>query len=66
LLTYKLPASGLLFEIPLVKVAFAPLVAGQKPGRGLKPDITVIETAADFVAGKDTGLNAVSELMDKK
>ncbi|AFM13110.1 peptidase S41 [Turneriella parva DSM 21527] len=66
LLTYKLPASGLLFEIPLVKVAFAPLVAGQKPGRGLKPDITVVETAADFVAGKDTGLNAVSDLMDKK
>lgn len=66
LLTYKLPASGLLFEIPLVRVAFAPLINGQKPGRGLQPDIVVAENVADFVAGKDTGLNAVSELMEKK
>ncbi len=28
--------------------------------------LLVIVNAADFIAGKDTGLNAVSELMEKK
>jgi hypothetical protein len=66
LLTYKLPASGLLFEIPLVRVAFAPVVAGQKPARGLMPDIVIAESATDFVSGKDTALLAVSDLLEKK
>jgi hypothetical protein len=66
LLTYKLPASGLLLEIPLVRVIFSPLVSGQKPGRGLMPDVTVGESPADFMAGRDTGLEAVSDLMGKK
>jgi hypothetical protein len=43
LLTYKLPASGLLFEIPLVRVAFAPVVAGQKPARGLCPILSSLK-----------------------
>ncbi len=66
LLTYKLPASGLLFEIPIVRVAFSPLAPEQKPGRGLLPDIAVAENPADFIAGRDTGLEVVSELMSKK
>lgn len=66
LLTYKLPSSGLLFEIPLVRVAFSPLVPDQKPGRGLMPDVPVSESPTDFIAGRDTGLEIVSELMGKK
>ncbi len=65
LITYKLPNSGLLFEIPLVQVTFNPLVPKQEKGRGLMPDIVSVETPADFLAGRDAQLDAVSELMQK-
>ena len=39
---------------------------GQKPARGLMPDIVIAESAADFVSGKDTALLAVSDLLEKK
>lgn len=63
LVTYKLPATGLLFEIPLVRVAFDPLVPEQKPRRGLMPDVTVRETAEDFAAQRDAVLEQASRLM---
>jgi C-terminal processing protease CtpA/Prc len=65
LITYKLPHSGLLFEIPLVQVLFNPLVPKQQKGRGLMPDIVSAETPADFVSGRDTQLEAVSAMMQK-
>ena len=65
LITYKLPYSGLLFEIPLVQVQFNPLVPKQEKGRGLLPDIVSAETPADFLSGRDAQLEAVSELMQK-
>jgi hypothetical protein len=63
LVNYKLPASGLLFEIPLMRVEFSPLVAGQKPDRGLVPDLPVRETIADFAASRDAVLEAASRAM---
>ena len=61
LVMYKLPATGLLFEIPLVRVLFAPVLPQQPAGRGLLPDIAVSELASDFVAGRDTVLEAVGK-----
>lgn len=63
IITYKLPESGLLFEIPLVRVKFDPTLPGQPQGRGLKPDISLRETAADFSSGRDGLLEAVSRMM---
>lgn len=65
LVNYKLPGSGLLFEIPLMRVEFSPVVPGQKPERGLLPDIVVRDTIADFVASRDTVLEAASRAMVK-
>lgn len=65
LITYKLPQSGLLFEIPLVQVQFNPLVPKQEKGRGLIPDFTIADTPADFLAGRDAQLAAVSEMMQQ-
>lgn len=66
LVMYKLPATGLLFEIPLVRVLFDPLVPQQPAGRGLMPDLAVGENAADFVAGRDTVLEAVGKQINLK
>lgn len=66
LILYKLPATGLLFEIPLVRVQFDPQVKGQQAGRGLKPDLPVVNTAADFIAGRDSALDAVSRKITAK
>lgn len=63
LITYKLPATGLLFEVPIIDVMFAPLLAGQKPDRGLVPDLPVRESIADFVASRDAVLEAASRAM---
>ncbi|GAB4423853.1 MAG: hypothetical protein OHK0011_04010 [Turneriella sp.] len=65
LVTYKLPHSGLLFEIPLVQVQFNPLVPRQEKGRGLMPDTVRAETPADFLLGRDAQLEAVSEMMQR-
>lgn len=66
LVMYKLPATGLLFEIPLVRVLFSPLALQQLPGRGLMPDLPVAENAADFVSGRDTVLEAVGKKITAK
>ncbi len=66
LVMYKLPATGLLFEIPLVRVQFSPLVPQQPPGRGLIPDMPVAESAADFIAGRDAVLEAVGRKITAK
>ena len=63
LITYRLPHSGLLFEIPLVQVQFNPLLPGQEKSRGIKPDTVSIETPADFLSGRDAQLELVSEWM---
>ena len=60
LVTYRLPATGLLFEIPLVRVQFSPLVPQQLTNRGLIPDMQVFDTAADFVSGRDSVLEAIT------
>lgn len=65
LITYKLPQSGLLFEIPLVQVQFNPLVPKQEKGRGIMPDTISAETPADFLSGRDAQLEAVSEMMQQ-
>ncbi|MFZ5630577.1 MAG: S41 family peptidase [Spirochaetota bacterium] len=65
LITYKLPNSGLLFEIPLVQVQFSPLVPKQEKGRGLLPDVVSAETPADFLSSRDAQLEAVSTMMQK-
>lgn len=66
LVMYRLPATGLLFEIPLVRVQFSPVAFKQQPGRGLSPDMVVSESAADFVAGRDTVLDAVGKKINAK
>lgn len=63
IVTYRLPNTGLLFEIPLVQVEFNPTTPGQEKGRGLKPDIASADTVFDFLSGRDTELDLVSELM---
>lgn len=63
IVTYRLPNTGLLFEIPLVQVEFNPTAPGQEKGRGLKPDIISEDTVADFLSGRDVQLDLVSELM---
>lgn len=65
LVSYKLPNSGLLFEIPLVHVQFNPLVPGQQKNRGLVPDRVNAQTAGDFLAGRDGQLEAVSEMIQQ-
>jgi C-terminal processing protease CtpA/Prc len=65
LVTYKLPHTGLLFEIPLVQVQFNPVVPRQEKGRGLMPDIVRVETPTDFLLGRDAQLEAVSEMMQR-
>jgi C-terminal processing protease CtpA/Prc len=59
LITYRLPESGIFFDVPLARVRFAPLVKGQVPGKGLMPDVALAETAADFLAGRDGVLEAL-------
>lgn len=63
LVTYKLPATGLLFEVPIIDVIFAPLIPGQKPERGLMPDMPVRESIAEFAASRDAVLEAASRAM---
>ncbi|HRP68301.1 MAG TPA: hypothetical protein PLY93_02095, partial [Turneriella sp.] len=66
LITYRLPESGILFDVPLARVEFAPLVPGQLPGKGLMPDKAIVPTLADFRAGRDTELEAVVDWVEKK
>jgi hypothetical protein len=66
LVTYKLPHTGLLFEIPLVQVQFNPVVPRQEKGRGLMPDIVSVETPTDFLLGRDAQLEAVSAMMQRQ
>lgn len=65
LVTYRLPESGILFDVPLARVRFAPLVKDQKPGRGLMPDMPLYESLADFRAGRDGVLESVVNAVPK-
>jgi hypothetical protein len=57
LITYRLPESQILFDVPLARVRFSPLVPGQVSGKSLRPDIEIIETIEQFQTGKDTVLD---------
>ncbi|MBV6492381.1 MAG: hypothetical protein LDLANPLL_00374 [Turneriella sp.] len=59
LVTYRLPESGIFFDVPLARVEFSPLVPGQVKGQGLMPDKEVKETLDDFRLGRDTVLETV-------
>ncbi|MBS0618330.1 MAG: hypothetical protein JSR44_09090 [Spirochaetes bacterium] len=63
LVTYKLPATGIFIEVPLMRVLFAPVVPGQLAGQGLKPDVVVQNSIADFIAGNDSALEYASRAM---
>ncbi|MCX7633448.1 MAG: S41 family peptidase [Turneriella sp.] len=66
LLSYRLPRSGLLLEIPMVAVQFDPVLPGQKPGRGLLPDIVSVQKAEDFVQERDTQLESIHALLSER
>ena len=59
LVTYRLPESGIFFDVPLARVRFAPLLPGQVPGKGLKPDLMLADTLADFRSRRDAVLEEV-------
>lgn len=65
LVSYKLPRTRLLIEVPLVKVDFLPTVPGQASERGLIPDVAASSTIEDFLSGKDTELAAVGAIILK-
>ncbi len=66
LVSYKLPNSGVFFEIPLIRVDFDPTLPGQKKGEGLPVDIKLYETAQDFVQGRDTVLEKLTSIIKKE
>lgn len=59
LVTYRLPESGILFDVPLARVRFAPLLPGQIPGKGLKADLPLADTLGDFRGRRDAVLEEV-------
>ncbi len=66
LITYRLPETGVFFDVPLARVRFAPLVKGQIPGRGLMPDVELTESVADFLASRDGVLEALVSSIGEK
>lgn len=59
-----LPNSQLRVRIPLVKYAMA--VSGYPPDRGIIPDYPVVPKMSDLLNGRDTEMEFVLELIEKK
>ncbi len=65
MVNYKLPKTGLLFEIPLVHVEFTNLKKDFPKQSGLIPQIQVRQNIADYLKGKDTVMDYVLSLVKK-
>ncbi len=57
LLSYKLPKTNLVFELPLVQVDFPTIKKDIPKKRGIIPQMKISQNIEDFMKGEDTVLN---------